>query len=105
MVDAALWTLDVRDVQDVRALIGKTHPQFGMATDVSLHFRTPSNQLVSLALTYNTEQFCWELRCHGDEDTLTFRNGDLLNEKDEAVVPHRSWLDLTAQNQQMLATL
>jgi 2-hydroxy-4-carboxymuconate semialdehyde hemiacetal dehydrogenase len=105
MVDTAVWLLGVREVEQVNALIGKSHPEFGMAVDVSVSFRTRINQLVTIALTYNTEQFCQEVRCLGDEDTLTFRNGDLFDEKDQAVLPHRSWIDLIDQDMQMLATL
>jgi 2-hydroxy-4-carboxymuconate semialdehyde hemiacetal dehydrogenase len=105
MVDTALWLLDVREVEAVTGLIGKTHPQFGMAVDVSVSFRTAADQLVTLALTYNTEQFCQEVRCIGDENTLMFRNGDLLDEKDQPVLPHRHWMDLVDQDRQMLTTL
>jgi 2-hydroxy-4-carboxymuconate semialdehyde hemiacetal dehydrogenase len=105
VVDAALWILGVNHAEHVSGMLGKSHRQFGMAMDVSIHFRTSANQLVTHALTYNTEQFCWELRCIGDEDTLTFRNGQLLNEKNEQIVSETSWLDLVPQDKQMLATL
>jgi 2-hydroxy-4-carboxymuconate semialdehyde hemiacetal dehydrogenase len=105
MVDTALWVLGTNEVAQVSAVVGQSHPQFGMSMDVAIHFRTSAQQVVAHSLTYNTEQFCWELRFIGDEDTLTFRNGQLLNEKGESVVSPTSFLDLTAQNLQMLATL
>jgi len=106
-VDAALWALGTgpEQVERVSAMLGRTHPQFGMAMDVSLNFQTSSHQLVSQSLTYNTEQLCWELRFIGDEDVLTFRNGRFFNEKDQSVMPDTDWRDLVAQNSRMLAAL
>jgi 2-hydroxy-4-carboxymuconate semialdehyde hemiacetal dehydrogenase len=105
MVDVALWVLRVDKVEQVNAIVGRTHSRFGMAMDVALHFRTSTHQVVTQSLTYNTDQFCWELRFIGDEGTLTFRNGQLLNERDEEVIPQASYLDLIPQNSQMLAAL
>lgn len=104
-VDTALWVLGGEQVQQVSARLGRSHPQFGMAMDVSLHFRTASHQLVTQSLTYNTEKLYWELRFIGDEDVLTFRNGHLFNEQDQSVVPETNWRDLMAQNSHMLAAL
>jgi hypothetical protein len=60
---------------------------------------------VSHSLTYNTEQFHWELRFIGDEDVLTFREARCLDESNQSVVPEVDIRDLTAQNSQMLAAL
>ena len=76
-----------------------------MATDVAVHFETQGGTLVSQALSYNSEQFCWELRFLGAEESLTWRSGRLLNEKDEDVVPESSWLDMTTQNREMLLAI
>ena len=104
-VDAAIWTLGVERADCVSAMPGRAHPKFGMAMDVSVQFRTASQQLVTQSLTYNTEQFWWELRFVGDEDVLTFRNGQFLNEKNESLLPELDWLDLRAQNSNMTAAL
>jgi len=104
-VDAALWTLGVESADRVSAMLGRAHPKFGMAVDVSVQFRTASQQLVTQSLTYNTEQFCWELNFIGDEDVLTFRNGQFLNEKNESLLPELDWRDLRAQNSSMIAAL
>ena len=104
-VDAAMWVLGVERVRQIGALIGRAHKKFGMAMDVSIHFRTEARQLVTQALTYNADELCWELRFFGDEEVLTFRNGRLFNEKKEDVVPQASWLDLIPQNRQMLAAI
>jgi hypothetical protein len=86
-------------------MFGRSHPHFGMAMDVSLHFQTATRQLVTQALTYNAEHLCWELRFIGDEDVLTFRNGHLLDEVNQALVPEKSVLDLLTQDSEMLAAL
>ena len=104
-IDAALWVLGAREVQQVSAVVGKAHPQFGMAMDVSVVFRTAGHQIVSHSLTYNTEQFHWELRFIGDEDVLTFREARCLDESNQPVAPEVEIRDLTAQNSQMLAAL
>lgn len=104
-MDAALWVLGADQVLNISAMLGKPHPQFGMAMDVSLQFCTSSRQLVTQSMTYNTEQLCWELRFMGDEDLLTFRNGRLVNDRDELLLPPTDWRNLVAQNSQMLAAL
>jgi 2-hydroxy-4-carboxymuconate semialdehyde hemiacetal dehydrogenase len=101
-VDAAMWVLGATSASRVSGRLGKPHPRFGMATDVALHFEAGQGTLVSQALSYNSEQFCWELRFLGAEESLTWRNGRLLNEKDEDVVPETSWLDMSTQNREML---
>jgi 2-hydroxy-4-carboxymuconate semialdehyde hemiacetal dehydrogenase len=105
MVDVAMWVLGVDTVEHVSAMLGKSHTQFGMAMDASVHFQTTKQQLVTHALTYNAEQICWEVRFMGDQDTLTYRNGRLLNEDNEQVVPESYWADLVQQNKAMLASI
>jgi 2-hydroxy-4-carboxymuconate semialdehyde hemiacetal dehydrogenase len=101
-VDAAMWVLGASAAARTSGRLGKPHPRFGMATDLAIHFEAGAGTLVSQALSYNSEQFCWELRFLGAEESLTWRNGRLLNERDEDVVPESSWLDMTPQNREML---
>jgi 2-hydroxy-4-carboxymuconate semialdehyde hemiacetal dehydrogenase len=101
-VDAAMWVLGATAAGRISGRLGKAHPLFGMATDVAIHFEAGQGTLISQALSYNSEQFCWELRFLGAEESLMWRNGRLLNEKDEDVVPESSWLDMTTQNGEML---
>jgi 2-hydroxy-4-carboxymuconate semialdehyde hemiacetal dehydrogenase len=101
-VDAAMWILGIERVERVHSFIGRRHSQFGMALDVSIQFITRSGQLVSQALSYNTAQFVWEQRFLGDELSLTFRNGKLLDEQDQPVLQEHTWLDLRAQNRAIL---
>jgi 2-hydroxy-4-carboxymuconate semialdehyde hemiacetal dehydrogenase len=103
-VDASLWVLRASSVAGLSAHTGRIHPTFGMAMDVSLHYSI-GDQLFTHALTYNTEQFMLELRFIGDEHVLTYRNGQLLDGEARPVLPEFSWLDLTVQDGEMLATL
>ena len=105
LVDVAMWVLGVTEVERIGAIIGRPHPQFGMAMDVSIQFRTAKQQVVTQALTYNAEEIRWELRFIGDEDVLIFDTGRLLNEQHEDLIPESSYLDLVPQNSKMLATL
>ena len=89
----------------VSALLGRPDNQFGMVMDLSIHFCVDGEQLVSHALTYNTEEFCWEVRFIGGEETFTYRNGQLFNDKGEPTMVVSSWVDLASQNKQMLDSL
>jgi 2-hydroxy-4-carboxymuconate semialdehyde hemiacetal dehydrogenase len=105
MVDVALWALGTDHVDHVNAILGRSHATFGMAMDLVVQFRTAAEQLVTHSLTYNTEAFCWELRFMGDEETLTYHNGQLLNEKNVQVIPESYWVDLVQQNLEMLTSI
>jgi 2-hydroxy-4-carboxymuconate semialdehyde hemiacetal dehydrogenase len=104
-IDAALWVLGTSKAQSVRAILGPRHPEFGMAMDVSVQLCTARRQLVTQALTYNTEKLDWWLRFVGNEDVLTFCNGRLLDEHESQIGPASDPLDLTAQNRAILTSL
>ena len=104
-VDATMWVLGVDQVERVSAMFGQTHPKFGMSMELSLHFATPARQLVTQTLTYNAEQLVWELRFIGSNDVLIFRNGCLSDEQGASLMAAVSWVDLIAQDRQMLAAL
>ena len=104
-IDAALWVLGADEGLEVSAQLGRAHPEFGMAMDVSVNFATPDLQLVTHALTYNTSEFLWELRFVGDEELLTFRDAGLLDKSGAEIVPAVPLRELRAQNEQMLDTI
>jgi 2-hydroxy-4-carboxymuconate semialdehyde hemiacetal dehydrogenase len=105
MVDVSMWVLGVTSVEHVSAMLGSPHRKFGMIMDASVHFRTSSGQLVSHVLTYNTEQFCWEVRFTGCQGTFVYQNGQLLDETGEQVMQGSSWVDLVLQDREMLESL
>jgi len=104
-VDASLWILDLETVEDVGACFGRVHPDFGMAMDLSLMFRSAAGQVATHALTYNTDEVVWELRFVTDQGLLTFRNGELLDQAGSTVVPAASIRDLSRQDQEILGAL
>jgi 2-hydroxy-4-carboxymuconate semialdehyde hemiacetal dehydrogenase len=105
MVDVSMWVLGVTRVEHVSAMLGSPHGQLGMIMDASVHFRTRGRQLVSHTLTYNTEQFCWEVRFTGCEGTFVYKNGQLLDENGEQVMQGSSWVDLVLQDKEMLESI
>lgn len=105
MVDVSLWVLGKTSFANVSAVLGEHSTQTGMIMDATVHFSSEENQLATHTLTYNAEQLCWEVRFIGTEETLTYRNGRLLNESGEQVVPECPWVDLVAQNREMLDSL
>src|SRR5262249_28010757 len=104
-VDVALWVLGATSIEHVQAIVGRPHPEFGMAMDLSLQFRTNDRQIVTHALTYNTERLCWRVQFIGHEDVLTYQNGCLVDEQGNRIGNEASWVDLTAQNNALLVAL
>ena len=106
MVDIAMSVLGVDHAEIVSAMLGESaHSKFGMAMDMSIHFRAGVNQLVTHALTYNAEQLVCEVRFIGLEDMLTYCNGQLHNERNERSVPEARWVDFVSQDEEMLAAI
>lgn len=105
MVDVAMWVLGTTHVEHLSAILGEPSGEPGMIMDATVHFSSGEKQLVTHALTYNTEQLIWEVRFVGREETLTYRNSRLLNEKGDQVVPERSWVDLVLQNKEILDSI
>jgi len=101
-VDASLWVLGMPAVPRVQALFGPCHPTLGMELDVGVQMVTARGELITHALTYNTEQPVWRLQFIGHEDALTFENGHLTNEAGAELVPEVPTNDLTVQNRELL---
>lgn len=104
-VDASLWVLGVATGTDVSACSGRVHPEFGMTMDLSLAFKTTSDQLVTNALTYNTDEVVWELRFVTNRGLLTFRDGALLDQSGRIIVPAMSVRDVSRQDDTILGAL
>jgi 2-hydroxy-4-carboxymuconate semialdehyde hemiacetal dehydrogenase len=104
-VDASLWVLGLDRGEDVGACFGRAHPDFGMAMDLSLTFRSTSRQLMTHTLTYNTSKVIWELRFVTDQGLFTFSNGELLDQSGRTVVPVVSVRDVSRQDAAILAAL
>jgi 2-hydroxy-4-carboxymuconate semialdehyde hemiacetal dehydrogenase len=105
MVDVALWVLGLDKVEGIHAELGIARGSSEMVMDAVLQFSSPKRQLVTNSLTYNTEQFCWEVRFIGSDKSLTYLNGNLLDEGGRQVLPTSSWIDLIPQNENILESL
>ena len=101
-VDAALWVLGMPAVRQVRALFGPNHPTLGMALDVGVQMTTAGGELITQALTYNTEQLIWRMQFIGHEDVLTWTDGGLTNEAGRELVAQTPLDDLSVQNGELL---
>ena len=104
-VDATLWVLGAQTGLGVTARSGRVHPEFGMAMDISLAFRTPSDQLVTQALSYNVDQLVWELRFVTGDGLLTFRDGGLFDQAGRVIEPPVPVRDVSSQNDTIFAAL
>jgi 2-hydroxy-4-carboxymuconate semialdehyde hemiacetal dehydrogenase len=101
-VDAALWTLGMPAVPRVQALFGPDHPTFGMTLDVGVQMVAAGGELITQALSYNTERPVRRLQFIGHEDVLTWDDGRLTDEGGRDLVAATSATDLTVQDGEIL---
>ena len=80
-VDTALWLLG-EPAQDVAGYMGPPHEALGIPLDLAVSLRTPREQLVSCALSYNTMRSMLEIVVIGEETTLLVRDGKLVDPSD-----------------------
>ncbi len=83
-VDTALWLLG-EPAQDVAGHMGPPHAELGIPLDLSVSLRTPREQLVSCALSYNTMRPLLEILIIGEETTLAVRDGKLVDPNDRII--------------------
>jgi 2-hydroxy-4-carboxymuconate semialdehyde hemiacetal dehydrogenase len=83
-VDTALWLLG-EPAQDVTGYMGPPHQELGIPLDLAVSMRTPREQLVSCALSYNTMRPLLEIIIIGEETTLAIRDGKLVDPNDRIV--------------------
>jgi 2-hydroxy-4-carboxymuconate semialdehyde hemiacetal dehydrogenase len=101
-VDAALWVLGMPGAPRVQCLFGPNHPTFGMTLDVGVQMVTAGGELITHALTYNTERPVRRLQFIGHEDVLTWDDGRLMGESGHELVPTTSTTDLAVQDGEIL---
>ena len=80
-VDTALWLLG-EPAQDAVGYMGPPHAALGIPLDLAVSLRTPREQVVSCALSYNTMRPLLEILIIGEESTLAVRDGKLLDPRD-----------------------
>ena len=92
-VDAALWLLGADQVH-VSAEVALPSGNLGIPMDLAIAMRTPSDQIVSVAMSYNTHVPLHDYLIIGEETTLLFSDGE-LRDKDGVLVPKQDLQDLT----------
>ena len=100
MVDIALWTTGHAEA-DVFCRFGPEHSSQGVM-DMSLNMTLPGGELVTLAQSYNVQQFRWRISFIGEETILDFDMGTLRYHAGEVIVPRQSITDLRAQNREFI---
>jgi 2-hydroxy-4-carboxymuconate semialdehyde hemiacetal dehydrogenase len=92
-VDAALWLLGADQVE-VAAEVAAPSGQLGIPMDLAIAMRTPRDQIVSVAMSYNTHLPLHDYLIIGEETTLLFSDGELRS-RDGVLVPRQDLQDLT----------
>ena len=92
-VDAALWLLGAAEAE-VTAQVALPGEQLGIPMDLAIAMRTPRDQIVSVAMSYNTHLPLHDYLIIGEEATLLFSDGELRS-KDDVLVPKQDLQDLT----------
>jgi 2-hydroxy-4-carboxymuconate semialdehyde hemiacetal dehydrogenase len=75
-VDTCLWLLD-RPVVDVSPQVARPGPPLGIPMDLALLMRTEPDQIVTVAMSYNTHIAVQDFLLIGEETTLQYADGDL----------------------------
>jgi 2-hydroxy-4-carboxymuconate semialdehyde hemiacetal dehydrogenase len=84
-VDAALWMLGATEV-DVTAQVALPSGALQVPMDLGIVMRTPRDQIVTVAMSYNTHLALLDYLIIGAENTLLFDNGE-LRDKSGVVLP------------------
>jgi len=104
-IDASLWLLGMPSIQDPRGMAGSPHPETRMYMDLSLGFLCNEIIPVTHTLTYNCERILWRLRLVGEEDVLTFQNGELYDDSGQTLVEPFDIRNLSIQNSEIFHAL
>ena len=91
-VDAALWLLGATQA-NVQAQIARPSGSLGIPMDLAIALRTPADQVVSVAMSYNTHVPLHDYVIVGEQRTLVFSDGELRS-NEGVLVEKRSQTDL-----------
>ena len=84
-VDAALWMLGAVDVE-VTAQVALPSGNLNVPMDLGIVMRTERDQVITVAMSYNTHISLHDYLVIGQENTLLFDNGELRN-KNRVLIP------------------
>ena len=83
-VDTALWLLG-ESAQEIAGYMGPPHQELEIPLDLAVSLRTPRDQVVSCALSYNTMRSLLEILVIGEETTLMVRDSKLVDPHDQII--------------------
>ena len=86
MVDLAMWMVGARHAHSVQYLHGPPHPQMQIM-DFALSFRLPGDVVVNISQSYNINHLRQTSLFIGEEETVEFCNGDLLDGEGNQILP------------------
>ena len=72
-------------MRDVSGYMGPPHHELGIPLDLAVSLRTPREQVVSCALSYNTMRPLLDILVIGEETTLAVRDGRLVDPNDQII--------------------
>jgi len=104
LVDLALWVTGCSKPTSVTCRFGPQHPTQNIM-DMSLLMDLPPGIPVTIAQSYNLSHFRWHVLFIGEEETLEFRQGTLLDGEGKVVMPEHSISDLLEQNREFVAAV
>ena len=104
LVDTVLWTTGCSEVLDVHCRFGPEHPTQGVL-DLALTMVLPGGLLATIAQSYNMSHFRWRILFVGEQYTLEFDSGSLLDGAGNVVIPHHSLFDLRKQDEEFVAAV
>ena len=107
LVDFGLWFLGA-ETAEVSGQVASPDAHTGIPQDLDILLRTPSNQLISLSLSYNTHLAMDEYVIVGAEESLRFQRGLQIEPEPPATGPTAAdqyQLGWEAQDREFLAAL
>jgi len=104
LVDLAMWVNGCREATQVHCRFGPAHPTQKIM-DMNLSMLLPGKVLVSISQSYNISSFRLRALFIGEEATLEFDDGKLLDGEGRVVVPETSSRDLCAQDQEFITSV
>jgi len=104
LVDLALWIQGASNARNVHCRFGPPHPTQGIM-DLNLLFELSNRTLVSIVESYNISTFRWRAQFIGEEATLEWLEGKLVDGEGNIVVPRVDHVDLHDQDAEFVAAV
>ena len=104
LVDLALWTTGCSEAQDVQCRFGPEHPT-QKVMDMSLSMAIPGGIVATINLSYNFRGFLERMLFIGQEETLLYDHGALIDGEGKQIMPAESITGLGSQNREFISAV